>query len=61
MQKQNSWLENLLEEEADVMLGGCSLTKARDIADLICSRFTEADIPNLSAFKITTGKFEKKD
>jgi len=33
------------------------LTKARDLANLISGGFTEADIPNLSASKITSGTF----
>tara|TARA_R100001509_G_scaffold61242_3_gene33860 strand:+ start:10688 stop:12277 length:1590 start_codon:yes stop_codon:yes gene_type:complete len=33
------------------------MTKARDLANLISGGFTEADIPNLSASKITSGTF----
>ncbi len=33
------------------------MTKARDLANLISGGFTEADIPNLSASKITSGQF----
>lgn len=33
------------------------MTKARDLADIISGGFTEADIPNLSASKITSGTF----
>ena len=33
------------------------MTKARDLANLISGGFTEADIPNLSASKITSGSF----
>ena len=34
-----------------------NMTKARDLANLISGGFTEADIPNLSASKITSGTF----
>ena len=34
-----------------------NMTKARDLANLISGGFTEADIPNLSASKITSGSF----
>ena len=33
------------------------MSRARDLADLIGGGFTEADIPNLSASKITSGTF----
>ena len=33
------------------------MSRARDLADLIGGGFTEADIPNLSAGKITSGTF----
>jgi hypothetical protein len=33
------------------------MTKARDLANIISGGFTEADIPNLSAGKITSGQF----
>ena len=33
------------------------MTKARDLANIISGGFTEADIPNLSASKITSGQF----
>ena len=33
------------------------MTKARDLANLISGGFTEADIPNLPASKITSGTF----
>ena len=34
------------------------MTKARDLANLISGGFTEADIPNLSASKITSGTID---
>jgi len=33
------------------------MTKARDLANIISGGFTESDIPNLSASKITSGTF----
>ena len=33
------------------------MTKARDLANIISGGFTEADIPNLPASKITSGTF----
>ena len=34
------------------------MTRARDLADIISGGFTESDIPNLSASKITSGAFD---
>ena len=33
------------------------MTKARDLANIISGGFTDADIPNLPASKITSGTF----